>query len=185
VAAGTRDNMIRSASALLRRHGVSGTSFSRVLDHSGAPRGSIGHHFPGGKTELLHAATATSRKEISARLLAAREAGADAAGLVRAICDYFGEGLARTGFRAGCPIAAVAQEAFGEPTLRHAADDAIRDWVEILADALEVEGRAPAQELATLAVTAIEGAIMLSRVRASGEPLDIVCEQLIALITQP
>src|SRR3954462_5166372 len=115
VAPGTRDNMIRSAGTLLRQNGVSGTSFSRVLEHSGAPRGSIGHHFPGGKTEMLHAAVAASGQEIGARLRSARKAGVSASGLVHAICDHFGEGLERTGFRAGCPIAAGAQEAFDEP----------------------------------------------------------------------
>src|SRR5918995_78876 len=47
-----RDRMIESAAVLFRERGVHGTSFSDVLEHSGAPRGSIYHHFPGGKTEL-------------------------------------------------------------------------------------------------------------------------------------
>jgi AcrR family transcriptional regulator len=176
--------MIRSAGALLRQNGVSGTSFSRVLEHSGAPRGSIGHHFPGGKTEMLHAAVAASGQEISARLRSARDADVSASGVVGALCDHFAEGLLHTGFRAGCPIAAVAQEAYDEPALREAAADAIRDWIAILADALENEGPAPAQELATLAVAAIEGAIMLARAQASREPLDIVRGQLTALLAQ-
>ena len=56
MAPGTRDRMVASAAALLRRHGVRGTSFGRVLEHSGAPRGSISHHFPGGKREMIGAA---------------------------------------------------------------------------------------------------------------------------------
>src|SRR3712207_8589123 len=37
--------------------GVQGTSFADVLEHSGAPRGSIYHHFGGGKTQLAEEAT--------------------------------------------------------------------------------------------------------------------------------
>jgi AcrR family transcriptional regulator len=174
--------MIRSASALLREHGVSGTSFSRVIAHSGEPRGSIGHHFPGGKTELLHAAVTTSGQDTSARLRAATAAGADAAALVEMICDHFAQGLTRTDFQAGCPLAAVAQEAFNDPTLRSAADDAIQDWIRILADALETEGHANTEHFATLTVAAIEGAILLARVQSSLEPLNRVRREIVALL---
>jgi AcrR family transcriptional regulator len=44
--------MISSAAALIGAHGLSGTSFSDVLADSGAPRGSIYYHFPGGKKQL-------------------------------------------------------------------------------------------------------------------------------------
>ena len=48
----SRVSMISSAAALIGAHGLSGTSFSDVLADSGAPRGSIYYHFPGGKKQL-------------------------------------------------------------------------------------------------------------------------------------
>ena len=45
----SRARMVRSAAALFGSRGLSGTSFSDVLADSGAPRGSIYHHFPRGK----------------------------------------------------------------------------------------------------------------------------------------
>jgi len=51
-----RTTMIDGAVRRLATHGVEGTSFAEVLAATGAPRGSVYHHFPGGKTELLHAA---------------------------------------------------------------------------------------------------------------------------------
>jgi AcrR family transcriptional regulator len=48
----SRNRMIQSAALLFREHGYSGTGFRDVIEHSGAPRGSIYHHFPGGKEEL-------------------------------------------------------------------------------------------------------------------------------------
>src|SRR3954464_6044166 len=52
-----RERMIQSALVLMGEHGVEGTSFSQVIEHSGAPRGSIYHHFPGGKAQLVEEAT--------------------------------------------------------------------------------------------------------------------------------
>src|SRR2546421_4843590 len=52
-----RERMIESALVLMGEHGVEATSFSQVIEHSGAPRGSIYHHFPGGKEQLIEEAT--------------------------------------------------------------------------------------------------------------------------------
>ena len=52
----SRASMVRSAASLIRTRGVNATSFSDVLADSGAPRGSIYHHFPGGKDQLVDAA---------------------------------------------------------------------------------------------------------------------------------
>lgn len=49
----SRERMVLSAAALLREHGASATSIDRVLAHSGAPRGSVYHHFPGGRAQLI------------------------------------------------------------------------------------------------------------------------------------
>jgi TetR/AcrR family transcriptional repressor of lmrAB and yxaGH operons len=48
----SRARIVRSAAALFGSRGLSGTSFSDVLADSGAPRGSIYHHFPRGKKQL-------------------------------------------------------------------------------------------------------------------------------------
>ena len=52
----SRDRMIAAATRLLARDGLEGTSFSTVLAESGAPRGSIYHHFPEGKDQLVREA---------------------------------------------------------------------------------------------------------------------------------
>src|SRR5580658_10459280 len=64
-----RTNMVKGAAGLLATKGVEGTSFAEVLAATGAPRGSIYHHFPGGKSELVHAALDL----VSSRALAVME----------------------------------------------------------------------------------------------------------------
>ena len=58
---GVRDNMIAGAARLLAQRGLQATSFSTVLAETNAPRGSIYHHFPGGKEELVTAAIEATR----------------------------------------------------------------------------------------------------------------------------
>ena len=47
--------MIDGAIRLLAKRGLQATSFSEVLALTGAPRGSIYHHFPEGKDQLIGA----------------------------------------------------------------------------------------------------------------------------------
>src|ERR1700727_57477 len=61
-----RERMVRAAAALLSERGLSGTSFSEVIERSGAPRGSIYHHFPDGKEGLTAEAIALVRERILA-----------------------------------------------------------------------------------------------------------------------
>src|SRR5579864_69473 len=66
-----RQRMIESAAVLIRERGVQATSFSEVLAHSRAPRGSIYHHFPGGKAQLVEEATRYAGDFTAAGLAAA------------------------------------------------------------------------------------------------------------------
>jgi TetR/AcrR family transcriptional regulator, lmrAB and yxaGH operons repressor len=52
----SRSDMLAGALVLLRERGYSGTSFSELIESTGAPRGSIYHHFPGGKQQLAREA---------------------------------------------------------------------------------------------------------------------------------
>jgi TetR/AcrR family transcriptional regulator, lmrAB and yxaGH operons repressor len=184
MAVGTRDRMICSASGLVRENGVRATSFALVLADSGAPRGSVGHHFPGGKAELIHAAVAVATDDVTARLTTLVDDGASARDVVEAMCDYFAEGMRRSGFRAGCAVAAVALDGYDDPDLRAAAASAVTDWVAVLAALLRAEGRSrrEADDLAQLSIAAVEGALLLARVQRSTTPLTVTRRQLGRLV---
>ncbi len=51
--------MAQSALWLIAERGVHGMSIADVLERSGAPRGSVYYHFPGGKDEMVLAAMET------------------------------------------------------------------------------------------------------------------------------
>jgi len=48
----TRARIVHSARTLLRRQGYHGTGLAQIIEHCGAPRGSVYFLFPGGKEEI-------------------------------------------------------------------------------------------------------------------------------------
>src|SRR5256885_16059503 len=70
----SRASMVRSAASLIRSRGVSATSLSDVLADSGAPRGSIYHHFPDGKRQLAVDAISWTSERVLAHLRAGNPA---------------------------------------------------------------------------------------------------------------
>ena len=102
---GARDRMIDGAAVLLAKRGLQGASFSEVLEATGAPRGSIYHHFPGGKDELVAAAIARVSERTLARLT---ELGGSAASLTEGFLGLWRALLDRSGLTAGCAVVAVS-----------------------------------------------------------------------------
>src|SRR5882724_1600222 len=99
-----RTKMVRSAAILFRERGVAATSLADVVEHSGAPRGSIYHHFPGGKNQLAEEATRWAGGVIT-RMIA--KAGDDPIALIRRFAGFWRTELGQD-FRTGCPVVAAA-----------------------------------------------------------------------------
>jgi len=179
----SRERMIRSAAILFRERGVHGTSFSDVLAHSAAPRGSIYHHFPGGKAQLAEEATRYAGDFIAGGL-AAGLAQEDPIAAIRDFAALWRGILEQSDFSSGCPVVSATLEGERTPAARDAAGAAFRRWEQLLAQAFGRQGVAPqrAASLATLAIAAIEGAIVLSRAERSSAPLERVCDELETLV---
>jgi AcrR family transcriptional regulator len=168
----SRNKMIQSAALLFREHGYSGTGFRDVIEHSGAPRGSIYHHFPGGKEQLAADTVAWAAAVVERRINRAAQNG-DPIIALGLFVEAWREVLEDSNFRAGCPIVAVAAEADAGSTATSAAAAAFVRWQDLIARALldAGVGRTDARRLATLVVAAIEGAILLCRARRDIRPL--------------
>lgn len=174
-----RDAMVDSAIALFRERGVAATSLRDVVAHSRAPRGSIYHHFPGGKDELASEATRRAGDFI-ARLVEELVGTADPVAAVDLLVDHWSGVLLGSDFAAGCPVAAAALAPDDAAGARDAAGVAFGQWEGLLAQALRRRGTAPdeAADRAALVVSAIEGALLVSRARRTDEPLRAVGREL-------
>ena len=167
--------MVVSAALLIRERGAHATAISDVLQHSGAPRGSAYHHFPGGRTQLLCEAVDYAGEHVAA-IIAEADGSMQ---LLDILIDKYRQQLLATDFRAGCPVAAVSVEA-DEARVVERAGAAFGRWTELIEQRLAADGIATdrAHELAVLAASAIQGAILLARARRDLTPLELVGRHL-------
>jgi AcrR family transcriptional regulator len=183
MARSVRDQMVDSAVILLAKNGLDGTSFTEVLTASGAPRGSIYHHFPGGKDELIAAAV-----EVAGARAMALLSSFSGRGPVEIVDGFFAMWRAvldRSQFSAGCSVLAVTvagslgSSAESDALLR-AAGRVFRGWQATLAAVLADGGvpAASAGSFAMLLIAASEGAVALSRAEQSYAPFDAVHAEL-------
>ncbi|MFC5993672.1 TetR/AcrR family transcriptional regulator [Pseudonocardia hispaniensis] len=181
----TRQRMVTSAALLIRERGVAGTSVAGVLEHSNGPRGSVGFHFPGGRAELLADALRWVGGLVSSQLRAGVERGVAPADLFRQICEHYRRELESTGYAAGCPIGAAAQEAYADSALGPIVAEIIDEWAALLAEAMTRTGREPeeASDTALLCISAMEGAITLARVKRSPKPIDLALAAMLPVLS--
>src|SRR5438874_421534 len=124
-----RRKMIVSQALLQRERGVAGTALPDVLDHSGAPRGSIYHHFPEGRAQLANEATQWAADFISRRLEQSLAERDTVAALDQFVADWLTV-LSDSEFAAGCPVVAGALDA----GTRDTAAAGFRRWEQLLTD---------------------------------------------------
>src|ERR1700730_4353055 len=182
----TRKQLVASTVELLRRKVAYGTGLHDVLDHSGAPRGSLYFHFPGGKEELVREALQEAADVVDRALEKSLDRHRNVAEAMADFLTRYGHRLEESNFTGGCPVAAVALGVAAQGgRLRTACDWALSGWVSILAERLREEGRDPdeAEALALTALSALEGALILSRARRSADPLHAVAGQLRRLLS--
>jgi AcrR family transcriptional regulator len=181
-----RERMVISAALLIRERGAQPTAIADVLEHSGAPRGSAYHYFPGGRTQLLCEAIDYAGEYVAAEIAKAAR-GLDALDI---LVENYREQLIRTDYRAGCPVVAVAVEA-GDPDKQEQTTPVIERaaavfarWNDVIASRFVADGvpASRAEELAMLVTTSIEGAIVVARASRDVKPLDLVHRQLSALL---
>ena len=179
----TRDKMIAGAASLLSQRGLQGTSFTDVIELTDAPRGSIYHHFPGGKNEMVAEALALLGTAVAERIQAAEVTRPEQ------VSDEFVNGwrafVEVTEFSAVCAVSAVTVGAGADSeVLLPAVASAFASWREALAAAYIKTGlkKADAQRLSLTTVASLEGALILARAQRSMEPFDAVQRDLSDLV---
>ncbi|POX36547.1 TetR family transcriptional regulator [Streptomyces sp. Ru73] len=181
----TRARILRTAAGLFRRQGYGSTGLNQILAESGAPKGSLYFHFPGGKEQLAAEAVVLSGGDLGARMATAVAAADGPRAAVTALGALLAEGLTASGYRDGCPVATVALEQAGDAGPIHDACAATYDgWLAALRDRLADWGASEetATALADLALSSVQGALLLARVRRDAGVLHSVAERVGTLI---
>ena len=170
--------MIAATARLLAQRGLEGASLADILDAAKAPRGSMYHHFPGGKDQLVaEAIELAGRRSLEA--MDGLDGQSPEAVTARFLAGWR-ELLVRTHCRAGCAVVAVTVASNSDQVLGQA-DSVFASWIDRLTKLL-VAGGLPtpaATEFAIGLLAGCEGAVAISRAQRDVGPFDVVAKQLI------
>jgi AcrR family transcriptional regulator len=181
VSAPPRDRMVESAALLLRERGLARTGMRDVAERANAPRGSLQHYFPGGKEQVVTEALDWVAEQLDASLA---DPEASARDVIGRMFGRWRKILERTDYLAGCPIVATIADASGDDVLRPKAAETFARWRASLATALRRGGlpKHRAERLAVLAISALEGAIVLARADRNLTSYLLVAQEMDALV---
>jgi AcrR family transcriptional regulator len=182
-----RERIVRSAAELIQAQGVSGTGLREIVARAAAPRGSLQHYFPDGKDQLVGEALLWSGESAGRRVRRVLERldSPSPGGLFAGVVSGWRRHFLTKGFDMGCPlVAAAADVAADNDDLRPIIDEAFDRWHRPFEDGLVATGvpASRAASLAVLAISALEGAIVLSRIRRDVAPLDAIEKELVPLL---
>jgi TetR/AcrR family transcriptional repressor of lmrAB and yxaGH operons len=186
MATDTKRRIVAKAAELLHRGGYHATGIQQLTATGELPRGSLYFHFPGGKEELACAALDHAGDQLRAALEETFHAHSSVSAGLAAALEQLGARLEASGWHEGCPIATTTLEmaAASEP-IRATCSRIFASWTRIIAERLIAEGVAPdrAEHLGTVALAAIEGALLLARAHRSTAPLDAIRRSLPGLVS--
>ncbi|MES2015916.1 MAG: TetR/AcrR family transcriptional regulator [Pseudomonadota bacterium] len=181
-----RERLIGAMITALQRRGLHGSGLTELLAAAQASKGVLYHHFPGGKTELAVAAIEATVARLC-DLLDQRMVAADApAAAVMTWIAGAQQRLEASGYERGCPLATIALETTADDVeIRAALAAGFAQIRARIAAALVKAGHADASAdaLAALILAAYEGGLLQARAAGTPEPMNLVGDALLSLMT--
>lgn len=174
MARSTRESILTAAAELMRHRGYAGVAMKDIADASGAPIGSLYHHFRGGKVQIAREALSNAGAAYGLLIPTVVDAYTDLGEAIDGVFRQAAEDMAQTGFANMCPVASVAAEtADTVEELRQATQEIFDTWIAggtayFVARGLD---EARARDVTTALIGALEGAFVLARAIRSIEPL--------------
>jgi AcrR family transcriptional regulator len=174
MARSTRESILTAAAELMRHKGYGAVGIKDIAAASGAPIGSLYHHFRGGKVQIAREALINAGHAYALLIPSIVDAYTDLGDAIDVVFTQAAEDMAGTGFANMCPVASVAAEvADTVEELRNATADVFQGWIEAGSEYFAARGleASRARELTLALIGALEGAFVLARTMRSTEPL--------------
>jgi TetR/AcrR family transcriptional repressor of lmrAB and yxaGH operons len=185
---GTRDRMLQAMAEALESRGYAATGLNDIVGQAQAPKGSIYHHFPGGKEQLASAALRISGAVLAEQLGQALDAARGAAPGIQRIFAEMERRMTASNFTKGCPLMTTALETAGTcGEVNSTCRQVFQDWVSIFAKFLMRCGytERSALQLGESILSLLEGAIVLSRTNHSAEPIRRAARTARLILSKP
>ncbi len=178
-----KTDIVSRIAMIFRQHGYEGASLALIAEATGLGRSSIYHYFPGGKDEMVEAIFEQTAGWLAENILAPLRAPGDPAArieqMLRAVDALYGGG------KLNCLLGVLALGNSHERFQQHL-KQRFDSWINALTRLLVEAGieKKLAAERAEDAVVRIQGALIVSRGRASAAPfkraLQRIKEELLA-----
>jgi TetR/AcrR family transcriptional repressor of lmrAB and yxaGH operons len=180
-----RQPIVNAAVTLFRKQGYTGTGLNDIVDVSGAPKGSLYHYFPAGKTSIAIAAVEEAGRRVAKTLSKLAGETRSTGSLLRAHALLLSGWMRKSGFRDGCPMTTVLLElAPRNRGVSEAGRKAYAARIDIIKDKLIADGLPTprAERLAILCASTLQGALIQARVERSGAPIEIAADELARML---
>lgn len=181
----SREEMIKSTAYLLQKNGYAGTGMNDIIQHSGAPKGSIYYHFPDGKEQLAIEAVLWTKKNVTAFI---KERLSQYEDPEESIQQFFLDSARRfeeNNYFQGVPITAMVLEtASTSEKLRKACQDVLDAWSKEFAKKLAANeySEPEATRLGDTLNMMIQGALIMSLARQNAAPLKTAASHIPLII---
>lgn len=174
MARSTRESILTAAAELMRHKGYGAVGMKGIVAASGAPIGSLYHHFPGGKVQIAREALVNAGMAYGLLIPTLIDPHDDLGEAIESVMVQAADDMANTGYANMCPVASIAAEvADTVPELRETSAAIFTGWLDggtsyFVDRGLDDE---TAREVTVALIGALEGAFVLARTMRSGEPL--------------
>ena len=177
----TREKFLRTASQLMEKQGYHATGLNEIIEKSGAPKGSLYYHFPGGKEQIAVEVILQAGKSSAERILEKTRDQPSSAAAIRDFLYMVAKRMEETDYYTGSTLTLVAMEStvqYGNINLacRQAYGNLINSFGQILSE--RGMDDAKARGIAEMIVAAVEGGIILSRTYHSADHLRRVANHI-------
>jgi AcrR family transcriptional regulator len=174
MARSTRESILTAAAELMRHKGYGAVGMKDIAEASGAPIGSLYHHFRGGKVQIAREALINAGAAYALLIPAIVDQYTDLGDAIDGVFTQAAEDMAGTGFANMCPVASVAAEvADTVEALREATASVFESWVDAGNTYFSLRGldASRAREVTFALISALEGALVLARTMRDTEAL--------------
>lgn len=169
----TKTQLVSKTAEIMRVKGYHGTGLAEILKALELPKGSLYHHFPKGKDQLIEAALQLAAKQqADIYKNAMKGKGAPENGLA-AVVDTFMETAKQTQFQTTCPVATVCLDiSSSNSELRTVCQELFNFWISAIDGFLAYKNVENSAKKAEKFMVQLEGALLLTKVYQSNRFLE-------------
>jgi TetR/AcrR family transcriptional regulator, transcriptional repressor for nem operon len=181
----TKEKIIEQAANLFNQHGYAGSSIADIMRVTGLQKGGIYNHFKS-KDDLALQAFDYAIAQIKQLYRNAWKDKRHAIERLQAIIAVFHNHIDKPLIEGGCPLLNTAVESDdAHPALRERAQKAMDSWRDLLCQIInkgiargEIRPDIDADEVATIIISSLEGAVMMSKLYGNGIHIKRVAKHL-------